>query len=69
MTPAQKIQLKEMAKHKTGYVPQDHNFGCKRRSCEKLIEQGLARQYVHGGYEITDAGREALSKIEDGKPE
>jgi len=63
MTKTQIKQLKEMSRHKFGYYPIDSNFKSKHRACEALIKDGFARHYVHGGYEITNTGREALETL------
>lgn len=33
------------------------------RNAKTLCERGYLKPYVHGGYEITDAGRAALAKV------
>lgn len=66
MTPAQRkiLELINTAKHE--YRPIEYNFKSKTRVCERLVSMGFARPYAHGEYEITEAGRTALSETEDG---
>lgn len=44
------------------YSPIEYNFKPKKAMLERLVEAGFAERYTHGGYLITDAGREALRK-------
>lgn len=59
MTPTQKQMLKVLGNCGV-YVPQDYNFGSKSKMLDRMVDAGLASKYVHGGYQITDAGRKAL---------
>lgn len=40
----------------------------KRKMMDRLCLMGLFRPYVHGGWEITDAGRAAITAGERGTP-
>lgn len=57
--------LQDAAKAKIG-ITNPYIIGWERVSWDKnaryLSDHGLIRPYVHGGYEITDAGRAALAK-------
>lgn len=61
MTNAQREMLERIKTAEREYKPIEYNFKSKTRVCEKLVGMGLASRYVHGGYEITDVGRAALS--------
>ncbi len=43
-----------------GYKPKEYNFKSKTRCCEKLVALGLAYEYPHGGFSITDIGKKLL---------
>ena len=53
-----------------GYYSAGTGSGMGRASWERMMERlakhGLVRPYVHGGYEITDAGIDALTEAEGG---
>jgi hypothetical protein len=39
----------------------------KGRALNRMVGMGLVKHYVHGGYELTDAGRIALSESKGGE--
>jgi hypothetical protein len=65
LTRAEKSALEHAAT-----VPREVTLGynngaavaAKRRMYERLCAAGLMKPYVHGGYEITDAGRQAIDR-------
>ena len=70
VTPAQRRVLEIAAKHELGLVTSlmlgaTTGFGSRSRRLmfNRLREAGLLKPYLHGGYEITDAGRAALSPL------
>ncbi len=58
--------LENASSHKMGIVERPYLVGFDRVSWDKdaqyLVDQGLLIPYVHGGYEITPAGREAYKE-------
>jgi hypothetical protein len=64
LTPAQSDTLAEAVRNKLGIVQYWTANGLgsasKRRMFNRLCVVGLLREYPHGGYEITPAGREAF---------
>lgn len=60
MTPGQRKMLEILSNQSKPYTPLENNFGSLAMVCDRLVEQGLASAYMHGGYEITDAGRATL---------
>lgn len=64
LTEARLRILDAAARHKLGLVERPYVIGFARtswdRNANKLIDLGFLVPYVHGGYEITDAGRAAL---------
>jgi len=60
--------LRAAAKDKLGLVERPYLTGFERVSWDKnaayLSNRFLLSPYVHGGFEITDAGRAALAKAE-----
>lgn len=44
-----------------GYKPKEYNFKGKTRLCQKLVALGLAYDYPHGGFAITEAGKALLA--------
>ncbi len=64
MTPAQRKFLLLARNNKLGVVECTLQGGLARsnwhRMMDRLVKQGLAKAYVHGGYEITPAGVTAL---------
>lgn len=66
LTDRQKYFLSEAAKHPLGLAPEMGNnnglaSASHRRMMRNLTFAGLFREYVHGGHEITAAGRDAIS--------
>jgi hypothetical protein len=62
--------LKSAASHKLGLVANPFIQGFERVSwttnADYLVGFGLLRRYVHGGYEITETGRNA-AQIDPGR--
>ena len=60
--------LDAASKHELGLVSRPYFSGFERVAWDKnalaLAEAGLLTSYVHGGYEITDAGRQALASLQ-----
>lgn len=58
--------LKAASEHHLGLVDRPYHTGFERVAWDKnasvLVEAGLLQRYVHGGYEITDDGREAYAQ-------
>lgn len=56
--------LQQAARHHLGLATNPYIVGFERVAWDKnaswLCENGLLARYVHGGFEITDAGRAAL---------
>lgn len=44
-----------------GYKPQESNYREKSRLCKRLVAMGLAYDYTHGGFSITEAGKKLLA--------
>jgi hypothetical protein len=61
MTNEQLEMLHRLNLHHGPYGPIEYNFKSKTRMLDRLVKLGLASEYVHGGYEITEAGRAALN--------
>lgn len=66
LTDAQRRALRNIADEPgfSPHWPKGYARASWVRCVERLCARGLARQYVHGGYEITDAGRVALVAVE-----
>ncbi len=64
LTQPQRAALQRAADHPLGVVehqgPRGLAYAVWDRMMQRLAAQALAKRYVHGGYEITDAGRAAL---------
>lgn len=65
MTKGQMRELQKAADSPIGVVESPINrpgFARQawRNMMERAAEAGLCKRYVHGGYEITDAGRKAV---------
>jgi hypothetical protein len=65
LTDPQRKALEEAARSPLGVVEITtiNGFGSrsKRLMFQRLMRDGYVREYVHGGYEITDAGRASLT--------
>lgn len=69
LTKAQCRELRRAANHPLGIVDTGIGWGGLQRASwharmSALVSDGLLRPYVHGGYEITDTGRAALTNQE-----
>jgi hypothetical protein len=55
-------QLKMLGRFEsTGYfTPYQDSYRNKERMLNRMVTMGLVSHYVHGGYAITEAGREIL---------
>lgn len=66
LTDNQRNMLDRAAANKLGVVERPYLPGFEGvtwdRNARKLCERGYLRPYVHGGYEITDAGRKAIGE-------
>lgn len=63
MTEAQRAWLGRLGSAKQGlHRPPGDNFRAFDRVMAKLCALGFARPYIHGGFEITEAGREKLDQ-------
>lgn len=67
LTDKQKIMLRDAATDIRGLGVVEIRgtrglaYSAKERMAKRLCEAGYLRPYVHGGYEITDSGRAALT--------
>ena len=61
LTLKQREMLDQIRTYPNGYKPVEYNFKTKTRVCEKLVTLGLAYEYPHGGFCITEAGRNVLA--------
>jgi hypothetical protein len=65
LSPAQRIALELAARAQSGVLERvgPRSFGNKswERMMGRLCARGLMKPYVHGGYEITPAGRSLLA--------
>lgn len=71
LTEAQRRELQRADESKLGIVELlDGRRGLRRsgweRMMNRLCQRGYASPYLHGGYEITSAGREALKDKDNG---
>jgi hypothetical protein len=66
LTNNQRNILSAAAVNKLGVVERPYLPGFEgvtwNRNATKLCERGLLKPYVHGGFEITDAGRATIAK-------
>jgi hypothetical protein len=64
LTENQRIMLRRAAANALGVVEKPHLPGFEGvtwdRNATKLCKLGLLKPYVHGGHEITEAGRKVL---------
>ena len=63
LTPAQKRWLVRLAKG-VQTRPYGDNFRSFDRLMSRLVSMGLAREYPHGGFEITEIGRAHVGAAE-----
>lgn len=66
LTKAQTKELQRAADHRLGIVETGIGWGGLQRAAwharmSHLVADGLLKPYVHGGYEITDLGRQSLA--------
>lgn len=64
--------LRAAASHERGLVDRPHLVGFERiawdRNADYLVLTDFLSPYVHGGFEITEAGRAALAQAEGTTP-
>lgn len=69
---AQQLKVVRRAVDGNGIVEWGRTRGLASSSWERMMARlcglGLFRRYVHGGYEITDAGRAADGRPQAGRP-
>jgi hypothetical protein len=62
LSPSQQKWLSRLVAGRQERPYPDH-FRSFERVMDRLMAQGLARPYVHGGWEVTELGREVAKKL------
>lgn len=72
LTKAQRVTLERAASNPSGLIEARIGWGGLQRAAwharmSNIVAMGFLAPYVHGGYEITPAGRAALSSQREGE--